>query len=147
MIHSAVQISGAVEQERIRKEKAMSNHRQLIAAAHFKPVAGRLATSRLFGSARDYLASEIQEAEIVALMITCRPILKAAVFVLVLIMWMAALAALVWSYGAGRNNPSPTDLVVMTVVTVVPMVAALHLALRHVIHPLRADLAPRPGGA
>ncbi len=123
----------------------MSNHRQLIAAAHFKPVARRLAKPNLFGPARDYLANEIQKAEIIATMITCRPLLKAAVFVLVLIMWMAALAALVWFYGAGRNNPSPTDLVVMIVATVVPMGAALHLALRHVLHPRRADFAPRPG--
>jgi RsiW-degrading membrane proteinase PrsW (M82 family) len=83
------------------------------------------------------------------MMITHRPVLKGAVFVMVLVMWVAALAALVWFYGAGRNNPSPTDLVVMTVLTVVPMVAALYLALWQVIHPLRPGFtdAPRPRAA
>jgi RsiW-degrading membrane proteinase PrsW (M82 family) len=117
----------------------MSNNRQLIAAAHFKPAAAGFAirTPKLLGPARHYLANEIQKAEIVALMITHRPVLKAAVLVMVRVMWMAAL---VWFYGAGRNNPSPTDLVVMTVLTVVPMVTALHLALRQVMRPLRPGL-------
>jgi hypothetical protein len=142
-IRQAVQISAAVKPQAIREEKAMSNNRQLIAAAHFKPAAAGFAirAPNLLGPARHYLANEIQKAEIIALMITHRPVLKAAVLVMVLVMWMAALASLVWFYGAGRNNPSPTDLVVMTVLTVVPMVTALHLALRHVIRPLRAGLA------
>jgi len=119
----------------------MSNNRRSIAAAHAGPAAGGFAirTLSLFGPARHYLAGEIQKAEIIAMMITRRPVLKGAVFVIVLVMWMAALATLVWFYGAGRKNPSPTDLVVMTVLTVLPMVTALYLALRHVACP------PRPG--
>src|ERR1700748_1310010 len=100
MIRRAVQISGAVEPQPIREEKAMSNNRPLIAAVHFRPAAGRFATPKLFRPARDYLANEIQKAEIIATMITPRPLLKAAMFVMVLAMWMAALAALVWFYGA-----------------------------------------------
>ena len=75
------------------------------------------------------------------MMITHRPILKRVAFVMVLVMWVMALASLVWLYGTGRDNPSPTDLVVMTVLTVVPMVTALHLALRHVTRPLRSDFS------
>jgi hypothetical protein len=108
----------------------MSNNRQLIAAAHFKPAAGGfgLPTAALFGPARHYLANEIQKAEIIAMMITRRPILKRAVFVMVLAMWIVALASLVWLYGAGRDNPTPTDLMVMIILLVAPMIAALHLA-------------------
>jgi hypothetical protein len=143
--------SVAVKPQGIREEKAMSSHRQLIAAVRFTPAARAFGSEapNLFGPARRYLSNELQKAEIIALMITHRPVLKAAVLVMVLVMWMAALAALVWFYGAGRNNPSPTDLVVMTVLTVVPMVTALHLAVRQVVRPLRADFtgAPRPRAA
>ncbi len=108
----------------------MSNHRQSIAAAHLKPAAGGfgLQAAALFGPARHYLANEIQNAEIIAMMITRRPILKRAVFVMVLAVWVVALASLVWLYGAGRDNPTPTDLVVMIILLVAPMIAALHLA-------------------
>jgi hypothetical protein len=120
-----------VKPQAIREEQAMSNDRQLIAAAHSKPAAGGfgLRAPNLFGPARDYLSNEIQKAEIIAMMITRRPILKRAVFVMVLVMWVVALASLVWLYGAGRDNPTPTDLVVMIVLMVAPMIAALHLAL------------------
>ena len=121
----------------------MSNNRQSIAAGHFKPAAGRFAiqTPNLFGPARHYLVDEIQKAEIIAMMITRRPVLKRAVLVMVLVMWVAALASLVWLYGAGRDNPTPTDLMVMTVLTVAPMVMALYLALRHVMHAPRRRAA------
>jgi RsiW-degrading membrane proteinase PrsW (M82 family) len=117
----------------------MSNDRQMIAAAQLEPAAGGFAirTPNLFGPARHYLVDEIQKAEIIAMMITRQPILKRAVLVMVLVMWIMALASLVWLYGAGRDNPTPTDLVVMTVLTVAPMVTALHLALRHVMRPLQ----------
>ena len=54
----------------------MSNDRQLIAAAHFKPAVGGfgLRAPNLFGPAHDYLSNEIQKAEIIAMMITRRPI-------------------------------------------------------------------------
>jgi hypothetical protein len=140
--------SVAVKPQGIREENAMSSHRQLIAAVRFIPATRGfgLEAPNLFGPARRYLSNEIQKAEIIAMMITHRPILKAAVFVMVLVMWMAALAALVWFYGAGRNNPSPTDLVAMTVLTVVPMVTALNLALRQVMRPLRPGLTVSHAG-
>ena len=125
----------------------MSNDRPLNAAAHFKPAAGvsRLRAPNLFG--RDYLVNEIQKAEIIAMMITRRPILKRAVFVMVLVMWVMALASLVWLYGTGRDNPSPTDLVVMIVLMVAPMIAALHLAFGRALRPLRPGFtAMRPIG-
>jgi hypothetical protein len=60
-------------------------------------------------------------------MITHRPVLKGAVFVMVLVRRGAAPCG-----SSGRTQQSsPTDLVVMTVLTVVPMVAALYLALWH----------------
>jgi hypothetical protein len=96
-----------------------------------------LRARNLFGPAHRYLSSEIQKAEIIAMMITRRPILRRVAFVMVLVMWVMALAALVWLYGTGRDNPTPTDLVVMIVLTVVPMVTALHLALQQVMRPLR----------
>jgi hypothetical protein len=138
----------AVKPQEIREEKAMSSHRQLIAAVRFIPATRGfgLEAPNLFGPARRYLSNEIQKAEIIAMMITHRPILKAAVFVTVLVMWVAALASLVWFYGAGRNNPSPTDLVAMTVLTVVPMVTTLHLALRQVMRPLRPGLSASHAG-
>jgi hypothetical protein len=109
----------------------MSNDRQLIAAVDAKPAAAGfgLRAPNLFGPARDYLSNETQKAEIIAMMITRRPILKQAVFVMVLVMWVLALASLVWLYGVGRDNPTPTDLVVMIVLMVAPMMAALYLYL------------------
>jgi uncharacterized membrane protein YdbT with pleckstrin-like domain len=138
-IGQGVRTSAALEPQRIREEKAMSNNRQMIAAAHVEPAAVGFAirTPNLFGPAHHYLVDEIQKAEIIAMMITRRPVLKRAVLVMVLVMWIMALASLVWLYGAGRDNPTPTDLMVMTVLTVAPMVTALYLALRHVMHPLR----------
>jgi hypothetical protein len=63
-------------------------------------------------------------------------VLKPAVFVVVLMMWAAAFASLVWLYGAGRDNPTPTDLVVMTVLMVAPMIAGLQQALRRALRGL-----------
>jgi hypothetical protein len=145
-IRHAVRISEAVGSQAIREEQAMSNDRPLNAAAHSKPAAGvsRLRAPNLFGPARDYLVNEIQKAEIIAMMITRRPILKRAVFVMVLVMWVLALASLVWLYGAGRDNPTPTDLVVMIVLMVAPMIAALHLAFGHALRPLRLGFTAMP---
>jgi len=118
----------------------MPSHRQLIAAARFMPAARGL---RLEALPR-YLSNEIQKAEIIAMMITRRPILKRAVFVMVLVMWVMALASLVWLYGAGRDNPTPTDLVVMIVLMVAPMIAALHLAFGRALRPLRLGFTAVP---
>ena len=124
----------------------MSNDRPLIAAAHSEAAAGlsRLRTPNLFGPARHYLVNEIQKAEIIAMMITRRPVLKRAVFVMVLAMWVVALASLVLLYGAGRDNPKPTDLVVMIVLMVAPMIAALHLAFGRTLRPLRKGFTGMP---
>jgi hypothetical protein len=107
----------------------MSNDRQLIAAVDAEPAAASfgLRAPNLFGPARDYLSNETQKARIIAMIIARRPILKQAVFVMVLVMWVLALASLVWLYAAGRDNPTPTDLVVMIVLMVAPMMAALCL--------------------
>jgi len=124
----------------------MSNDRQLIAAAHSKPATGGsgLRAPNLFGPARHYVVNEIQKADIIAMMITRRPFLKRAVFVMVLVMWVMALASLVWLYGAGRDNPTPTDLVVMIVLMVAPMIAALHLAFSRALRPLRQGFTGMP---
>ena len=99
----------------------MSNNCQLVAAAHCVGGIDFPAPARSwFGPVREYLLNEIQKAEIISMLITRRPILRPVMFVVVLVMWVMALAALVWLCGAGRNNPTPTDLVVMTVVIVAP---------------------------
>jgi len=122
----------------------MSSHRQLIAAARFMPAARRLRLEALFGPAHCYLSNEIQKAEIIAMMITRRPILKRVAFVMVLVMWVMALASLVWLYGAGRDNPTPTDLVVMIVLMIAPMIAALDLAFGRALRPLRPGVTAMP---
>jgi hypothetical protein len=66
-------------------------------------------------------------------MVTRRPVLKLAVFMLVLLMWVGAFATLVSLFGGGRNNPTPADLVVMTVMLVAAVVAALHLAVQRAV--------------
>jgi hypothetical protein len=130
---------------RIREEQAMLNDRQLIATVDAKPAAAGfgLRAPNLFGPARDYLSNEIQKAAIIAMMITRRPTLKQAAFVMVLVMWVFALASLVWLYEAGRDNPTPTDLVVMIVVMVAPMMAALYLASGRALRRLRPGFAGR----
>jgi hypothetical protein len=124
----------------------MSNNRQSIAAARYRPTAGGFGLQKadLFGPAHRYLANEIQKAEIIAMMITRRPILKRAVFVMVLVMWVVALASLVSLYGAGRDNPTPTDLVVMIILMVAPMIAALHLASGRALRRLRPGFTGVP---
>jgi hypothetical protein len=123
----------------------MSNDRPLIAAVDAKPAAAAfgLRAPNLFRPARDYLSNGTQKAEIIAMMIARRPILKQAVFVMVLVMWVLALASLVWLYGAGRDNPTPTDLVVMIVLMVAPMMAALYLASGRALRRLPPGFAGR----
>jgi hypothetical protein len=98
----------------------------MIEAVRVTPFAGRFVfrapNRRLLGPAHQYLANEVQKAEIIATMITHRPVLKLAVLALVLLMWVGALAALVSWFGAGRDNPTPGDLIVMTVLIFAPMV-------------------------
>jgi hypothetical protein len=119
----------------------MSNTCQLIAAADFGPTTGgfafRAPTVPLLGPVRRYLAIEIQKAEIIAMLITRRPILKPVMLAVVLMMWVAALASLVWLYGAGRENPTPTDLVVMIILTVAPVITRLQRSLRRAARRLR----------
>jgi hypothetical protein len=45
-------------------------------------------------------------------------------------MWVGALATLVSLFGGGRDNPTPADLIVMTVMLVTAAVATPHLAVR-----------------
>jgi hypothetical protein len=113
----------------------MPHDHPMIAVGCFKPAAGRLALRAPFvrGPVRHYLATEMEKAEIIAMMVTRRPVLKLAVFILVLLMWVGALATLVSLFGGGRNNPTPADLIVMSVMLVAAVVAALHLAVRHTL--------------
>jgi hypothetical protein len=123
--------AAAARPQPVREEKAMPNNHQLIAAAHRPGGFDFRAPARSwFDPVRQYLANEIQKAEIIAMLITRRPVLKPAMFFVVLVMWAAAFASLVWLYGAGRDNPTPTDLVVMTVLMVAPMIAGPQQALR-----------------
>ncbi len=96
----------------------MSNNCQLAAAHCAGGFDFPAPTRSWFGPVREYLVNEIQKAEIIAMLITRRQILRPVAFAVVLVMWVMALAALVWLYGAGRDNPTPTDLVVMTVLIV-----------------------------
>jgi hypothetical protein len=117
------------------EDKAMPHDYPLIAVGCFKPAAGRLALRAPFaiGPVRHYFATEMEKAEVIARMVTRRPVLKLAVFMLVLVMWVGAFATLVSLFGGGRNNPTPADLVVMTVMLVAAMVAALHLAVQRTL--------------
>jgi peptidoglycan/LPS O-acetylase OafA/YrhL len=129
--------AAAAKPRPVGEEKAMSNNYQLIAGPHYADGFDfRAPTRSLFAPVRQYLANEIQKAEIIAMLLTRRPMLKPAVFAIVLVMWVAALASLVWLYGAGRDNPTPTDLVVMTVLIVVPMIAGVQQALARALRGL-----------
>jgi len=98
-----------------------------IAAMRVMPIAGRpvLPALRLYvlDPGLRYLADEIQNAKIIAMMFTRRPTLRFAALALVLVMWIAALASLVSLFGAGRDNPTPADLIAMTVRALAPMFA------------------------
>jgi hypothetical protein len=48
-------------------------------------------------------------------------------------MWVGALATLVSLFGGGRDNPTPADLIVMTVMLVAAAVATPHLAVRRTL--------------
>jgi hypothetical protein len=117
------------------EDKAVPHNHPMIALGCFKPAAGRpaLRAPLALGPARRYLATEMEKAEIIATMVTRRPVLKLAVLILVVLMWVGALATLVSLFGGGRNNPTPADLIVMTVMLVTAVVAALHLAVRRTL--------------
>jgi hypothetical protein len=117
------------------EDKAMQHDHPMIAVGNFKLAAERLALRAPFvrGPARQYLATEMEKAEIIAVMVTRRPVLKLAVFILVLLMWIGTLATLVSLFGGGRDNPTPADLIVITVMLVAAVVVALHLAVRRTL--------------
>jgi hypothetical protein len=117
----------------------MPHDHPMIAEGCFKPAADRLALRAPLerGPARQYLATEMDKAEIIAMLVTRRPVLKLVVFIFMLLMWIGALATLVSLFGGGRDNPTPADLIVMTVMLVAAVVAALHLAVRRTLRRLR----------
>jgi hypothetical protein len=82
-----------------------------IEAMRFPIISGLMARSLR------YLDNEFQNAAGLAVMFTRRPILKGGAIALVLVMWVAALASQLSLFGVERGNPTPADLIAMTIFT------------------------------
>jgi hypothetical protein len=90
---------------------------ETIQAKRFPMIPGLLAR------ALRYLDDEFQNAAGLAMMFTQRPMLKAGVIALVLVIWVAALASQLSLFGAERGHPTPADLIAMTFGALIAMFA------------------------
>ena len=126
----------------------MSNVRASIESTLFKQAADgsvfRAPNPWVFGEARHYLVNEAKKAEILAIVTPRRPMLRAAVIIIALLLWVVAVATLVWAFGSGQDDPTASDIAVMTILIVVPMVLALLIALRLKLRRLQPVLAGLP---
>jgi hypothetical protein len=69
---------------------------------------------RVAGALR-YLDNEFENAAGLAMLFTQRPMLMRGAVALVLVAWVAALASQLSLFGAERGNPTPADLIAMTI--------------------------------
>jgi hypothetical protein len=96
----------------------------------------------VFGRSSRYLVSEAQKAALLAIIMPRRPILKAVVILAGILLWVVAVAAAMAFFG--HEEPTASDVVVMIVLTVVPMFAALVVALQRNLRRMRSIIADAP---
>lgn len=97
----------------------------------FKRVTGgwvyRAPNPGVFGDAPHYLVNDEQKAQIEAIIVPRRPVLFGTMLVAVIFAWVFALVGLVWVI-SGHNEPTTADVIAITVLVVVSLVAAVLLA-------------------
>ncbi len=124
----------------------MPEGRAVLELISFKPVPGgfvyRAPKPWLFGPTRHYLASELEKAEISAIMSPRRPILFQVALWMAFSLMVAAAGGIVWAF-TGQKEPTAIDVVAMVAVVVVEVFVGLQ-ALRwrqmRRLRPLLADL-------
>jgi hypothetical protein len=96
----------------------------------------------VFGRSSRYLVSEAQKAALLAIITPRRPILKAVVILIGILLWVAAVAAAMAFFG--HEEPAASDVIAVIVLTAVPMFAALVVALQRNLRRMRAVIADAP---
>ena len=97
----------------------------------------------VFGASSRYFVNEAQKAALLAIITPRRPILRAAVILVGVLLWAAAASTAVWAF-SGHDEPMASDVVAMIVLIVVPMFAALVVALQRNLRRMRSVLAGAP---
>src|SRR5882757_8285065 len=126
-----------------RKGRVMSNVGE-IEAVLFKKVEGGYVFQQpnpwLFGRSSRYVVSEAQKAALLAIITPRRPVLRIAIITVGVLLWAVAVATAVWAFGSGHDNPAAGDFAAIVVLMVVPMLAALIVALQRNLRRMRPIL-------
>jgi hypothetical protein len=68
-----------------------------------------------------YAANELQNADAIARLFTHKPVLRLPALAVMIVLWVAAFASLVYLIGVGRGHPRPADLIAMTMRALIAM--------------------------
>jgi hypothetical protein len=126
------------------------DNRDAIEAMSFKPAAGGLFVFRaprpwLFGKKSNYLADEAQKAEILTAMTrnvsAGRRAAVTGALVLGCVLWAIAVSLLMWAISS-HEEPTASELVIMSIMIVGPVIAALYLGLVLSVKATLAKVAP-----
>ena len=119
-----------------------------IELARFKRVAGgyifQAPNPWIFGRSSHYLVNDTQKAQLLAIITPRRPMLTVAVITAAIALWVVAVAAIVWVFGAGQDQPTGPEMIAMALLTVVPMFLVLVLALRRNLRRMQPALVGAP---
>ncbi len=125
----------------------MSEARNQIEAVHFKPVPSgfvfRAPNPWLFGTADHFLVNAAQKEALLDLLTRPGSIAKGLILAAWILAWAVGGSILVWAFGSGQDNPTARDLIVMTGLIVIGVVAALPIGLawqRRRVNPVLAGL-------
>jgi hypothetical protein len=97
----------------------------------------------VFGRSSRYLVNEAQKAALLAIVTPRRPVLKGVVILTGVLLWAVAAPTLVWAFSS-HDEPTTRDVVATLVLIVVPMLAALIVALQRNLRRMRSVLAGAP---
>lgn len=98
----------------------------------------------IFGQSSRYLVNDTQKAQLLAIITPRWPVLRVAVITAGIMLWSVAVAAMVWAFSAGHDQPTGYEMVAMVFLTVVPMVLALMMALQRNLRRMQPVLAGLP---
>ena len=97
----------------------------------------------VFGRSSRYLVTAAQKAELLAIVMPRRPILRVAVITTGILLWAAAASTIVWAV-SGHDDPTTSDAFAMLALILVPMFLALIAALRRNLRRMQHILAAAP---
>jgi hypothetical protein len=98
----------------------------------------------LFGRSSRYIVDEVQKAALLAIILPRRPALRIAVVTGAILLWVVVVATLVWAFGSGRDSPTAGDFAAIFGLILVPLIAALIVALQRNLRRMRPILAVAP---